>query len=71
MRLTAPWKFDDTTEEWTMASRYDQIVKFINKALKEDHLYSNEEIAFMKSQLRQLRETKDRLRKEERGGFGS
>jgi len=54
-----------------MASRYDQIVKFINKALKEDHLYSNEEIAFIKSQLRQLRETKDRLRKEERGGFGS
>ena len=54
-----------------MASRYDQIVSFINKALKEDHLYTNEEIAFMKSQLRQLRETKDRLRKEERGGFGS
>ena len=55
----------------TMSSRYDQIVKFINEALKNDHLYSNEELAFMKSQLRQLRETKDRLRKEERGGFGS
>lgn len=54
-----------------MSSRYDQIVKFINQALKNDHLYSNEELAFMKSQLRQLRETKNRLRKEERGGFGS
>ena len=43
-----------------MSSRYDQIVKFINEALKNDHLYSNEELAFMKSQLRQLRETKNR-----------
>ena len=52
-------------------SRYQQIVTFINKALKEDHLYSNEEIAFMKSQLRMLQETKNRLRRQERGGFGS
>ena len=42
-----------------MASRYDQIVKFINEALKNDHLYSNEELAFMKAQLRELRETKN------------
>ena len=54
-----------------MSSRYDQIVKFINEALKNDHLYTNEELAFMKAQLRELRETKNRIRKEDRGGFGS
>jgi len=52
-------------------SRYDQIVKHINSALKEEHLYTDEEIKFMKSQLRTLRETKNRINREERGGFGS
>ena len=52
-------------------TRYDQIVKHITKALKEEHLYTDEELKFMKGQLRQLRETKTRLLTEERGGFGS
>ena len=52
-------------------SRYDEITSFINEALKNDHLYSNEEISFMKSQLRMLRETKNQVRKEDRRGFGA
>ncbi len=52
-------------------SRYDQIVKHIKNALKEEHLYSDEELKFMKSQLRTLQETKSRILMEERGGFGS
>jgi len=52
-------------------SRYDQIVKHIKNALKEEHLYSDEELKFMKGQLRSLQETKSRILMEERGGFGS
>ena len=52
-------------------SRYDQIVSYIKTALKNEHLYTTEEITFMKSQLRTLRETKDRIRRSDNGGFGS
>ena len=53
-------------------SRYQKIVKFINNALENNsHLYSEEEIIFMKTQLRELRETKTQVRKEDKRGFGS
>ena len=53
-------------------SRYEKIVKYINNALENNsHLYTEEEIIFMKNQLRDLKETKQQVRKEERRGFGS
>ena len=53
-------------------SRYEKIIKYINNALENNaHLYSEEEIIFMKTQLRELKETKQLVRKEERRGFGS
>ena len=53
-------------------SRYEKIIKYINNALENNsHLNSDEEIIFMKTQLRELRETKQQVRKEERRGFGS
>jgi hypothetical protein len=54
-----------------MSSRYEQIVKYINEALKQDHLYTDEELKFMKQQLRILRETKNRIRRTDNNGFGS
>ena len=53
-------------------SRYEKIIKYINNALDNNsHLYNEEELIFMKKQLRELRETKRQVRKEERRGFGS
>jgi len=53
-------------------SRYEKIIKYINNALDNNsHLYNEEELIFMKKQLRELRETKQKVRKEERRGFGS
>lgn len=50
-------------------TRYDQIIKNLNKALKEDHLYSDEELKYMKQQLRMLREQKVDVQREGKNGF--
>ena len=52
-------------------NRYDAIIKNLNKALQEAHLYSEEEIRFMKTQLRSLQEDRKQLLNEGKNGFGS
>ena len=52
-------------------SRYDQILKNLKEALSNEHLYSEEEIRFMKSQLRELSESKQQFLREDKNGFGS
>lgn len=45
-------------------------IKNIKKALKYDHLYSDEELRKMKSDLRNLQKTKEMLRTYQNNGFG-
>jgi hypothetical protein len=52
-------------------TKYDQIIKNLNRALKESHLYSDEELHFMRQQLRTLRESKLEFLQEDKNGFGS
>ena len=52
-------------------SREKQLTKYINEALKQPELYSDEEIRFMKQQLRMLEEQRQQVLREERRGFGS
>ena len=52
-------------------SRQQQIIKHLRQALTEEHLYSDEELRFMKQQLQQLTESQQQLLKEEKNGFGS
>jgi hypothetical protein len=51
--------------------RYDKVIRHIHNALKQDHLYSDDEIRFMKEQLRMLREANQVEIKKEKNGFGS
>ncbi len=52
-------------------SREQQMIKHINEALENQHLYSDEEIKFMKQQLRTIKESRQQFLKEEKNGFGS
>jgi len=52
-------------------SREQQMIKQITEALEQEHLYNEEEIRFMKQQLRLIRESRQQLLKEEKNGFGS
>ena len=52
-------------------SRYDQIIKNLREALQNEELYSEEELRFMKTQLRSLTEDKQQFLREEKNGFGS
>jgi len=52
-------------------SREKQMVRHIREALENDHLYSEEEIRFMKQQLQAIQESRQQLLKEEKNGFGS
>ncbi len=52
-------------------SRYDQILRNLKEAISNPELYSEEEIRFMKTQLRSLTESKQEFLREERNGFGS
>ena len=47
------------------------MIKHINEALENQHLYSDEEIKFMKQQLRTIKESRQQLLKEDKNGFGS
>ena len=47
------------------------MIKQITEALEQEHLYNEEEIRFMKQQLRTIRESRQQLLKEEKNGFGS
>ena len=53
-------------------SRDDAMLRSLQEAIRDHaHLYSEEEIRFMKSQLRTIKESRLELLKEEKNGFGS
>lgn len=53
-------------------SREEQLTKSLNEAIeKHSHLYSEDEIRFMKEQLRSIKESKQQFLKEQKNGFGS
>lgn len=52
-------------------SREQQMIKQLSEALEQEHLYNEEELRFMKQQLRLIREGRQQLLKEEKNGFGS
>jgi len=52
-------------------SREKQMIRYITEALNNPHLYSDEEIRFMKQQLSTIRESRQQLLKEDKNGFGS
>lgn len=47
------------------------MIKFIKKALKEEHLYSRDEISYMKKELASLESHIKELRKITNKGFGN
>lgn len=51
--------------------REQNMIKFIKKALKEDHLYSNDELSYMKKELANLESQIQQLRKSTSKGFGN
>ena len=53
-------------------SRDDLMVRSLTEAIQNHgHLYSEEEIRFMKTQLRTIAESRQQLLKEEKNGFRS
>ena len=52
-------------------SRTDQIIKHLREALHDAHLYSDDELRYMKTQLRQLEEGRQQFLREDKNGFGS
>ena len=54
----------------TMTSRTKQLIKLLEKLIKQDHLYSEERIVEMKSQLRSIKEQIAYSEKENSKGFG-
>jgi len=52
-------------------SREKQMIRFLNEALNNPHLYSEEEIRYLKQQLRTIEESRQQLLKEDKNGFGS
>lgn len=51
--------------------RYNKVLKHIREALKHPGLYSEDEITYMREQLKMLEDEKDTVRKEKNRGFGS
>ena len=52
-------------------SREKLLMKQLNEALKQTELYSEEEIRYMKKQLRLMEENRQHFLREERRGFGA
>jgi hypothetical protein len=51
--------------------REKNLIKFIDKALKDDHLYSDEEIIYMKTELSNLKKQLVISKKLTSKGFGN
>jgi hypothetical protein len=51
--------------------RETKMLKIIKKALKQEHLYSTEELVYMKRELNNLEEQMETLRKLTSKGFGT
>ena len=53
-------------------SRDELLMRSLQEAIRDHaHLYNDEEIRYMKAQLRTIKESKIQLLKEEKNGFGS
>jgi hypothetical protein len=48
-----------------------KMLKMLKKALKEEHLYSNDELVYMKRELKNLENQFQELRKLTNKGFGN
>jgi hypothetical protein len=53
-----------------MSKRARQLVKLLEKLIRQDHLYSNEQLKQMKSQLRVIKEELSILETKTSKGFG-
>ena len=53
-----------------MASRAKELVKLLERLIKQDHLYSDEQLKQMKSQLRVIKEELTVLEAKTSKGFG-
>ena len=53
-----------------MTSRTKELVKLLERLIKQDHLYDEERIKEMKSQLRAIKKQIAELEKENSKGFG-
>lgn len=53
-----------------MTSRSKELVKLLEKLLKQDHLYSGEQLKEMKSQLRVVKEELAKIEAKTSKGFG-
>lgn len=51
--------------------REKNMLKMLRKALKQEHLYSNDELAYMKKELSNLEEQVQKIRKLTSKGFGN
>ncbi len=54
-----------------MVSRSKELVKMLERLIKQDHLYDSEKIIEMKKQLRVLKEQLAEIEKIEKKGFGT
>ena len=51
--------------------RYNKVMKLIRESLRNPGAYSEEEITYMREQLKLLEGEKDTVKKEKNRGFGS
>ena len=54
----------------TPTSRSRRLVKMLERLLKQDHLYTDEELKLMKNQLRVVKEELSRIEAKNSKGFG-
>ena len=72
------YKYDDIKPEeidydevfYLMSVRAKKLVKLLERLIRQDHLYSNEELKKMKSQLRVVKEELAELEAKTSKGFG-
>ena len=53
-----------------MSTRAKKLIKMLERLIKQDHLYSNEQLKQMKSQLRVIKEELAELEAKTSKGFG-
>ena len=51
--------------------RYNKVMHYIRESLRNPGAYSEEEITFMRDQLKLLEEEKETIKREKNRGFGS
>ena len=50
--------------------RTKKVLKMLNKALKNEHLYDNAELSYMREQLKMLKDEVSRIEEKNYKGFG-